>query len=152
MFGLEALVFRPANIVGPGQTHGVGFDFMRRLKSDCHRLRVLGDGYQTKSYIHIDDVLDGVWLAMQNWGSRYEVFNIAAEDSITVKEIACLATGIAGRDQCEIEYTGGDRGWNGDVPRISFNCSKLKAFGWFPKKGSKEAITDAMLSMLPSST
>lgn len=147
MFGLEAMVFRPANIVGPGQTHGVGFDFMRRLKADCRRLRVLGDGYQTKSYIHIDDALDAVWLAMQNWASRYEVFNLAADDYITVKEIACLATGIAGRDQCEIEYAGGDRGWNGDVPRINFDCSKIKALGWAPKLTSAQAIYNAMHSM-----
>lgn len=148
MFGLSALVFRPANIVGPGQTHGVAFDFVRRLKADPTHLRVLGDGYQTKSYIHISDVLDAVWLAMQNWDKPYEVYNVAAEDYITVREIAHTASMEVSAEDCEIEYTGGDRGWNGDVPRINFDCMKLHNLGWKPKLTSAEAIKDSIISML----
>lgn len=144
MFGLEAIVFRPANIVGSGQTHGVVYDFVRRLKADPSHLRVLGDGQQTKSYIHISDVLDAVWLAMQNWESPYEVYNVAAEDYITVKEIATMTAGSG----CQIEYIGGDRGWNGDVPRINFDCTKLHQLGWKPKLTSAQAIQDSINSML----
>lgn len=145
MFGIRAAVFRPANIVGPGQTHGVGFDFIRRLKSDPRRLCVLGDGYQSKSYIHIDDVLDAVMLAGI---TGHEVLNLASNDDITVRDIAEMAVLLTKSADCLIEYTGGDRGWNGDVPRINLDCAKIRSLGWSPKYTSARAIHDAMESML----
>lgn len=146
MFGIEARVFRPANIVGPGQTHGVGFDFIRRLKTDSTRLRVLGDGHQTKSYIDINDTLDAVWLALP--GQGFDVFNLASEDLIQVNEIALMAVAITNSAGCNLEHTAGDRGWNGDVPRIVFDCSKIRALGWKPKMTSAQAIYNAMQSMI----
>src|SRR5271166_3376640 len=63
MFGLTACAFRFGNVVGARQTHGVGFDFMRRLRTQPDRLRILGDGQQSKSYIHVEDVIEAVLLA-----------------------------------------------------------------------------------------
>ncbi len=142
MFGLSARVLRPANIVGAHQTHGVGFDFMRRLKDDPTQLRVLGDGTQSKSYIHISDVLGA--LDVIEGGAGYEVYNIATDDYITVEAIALLACQIAGADDCQLNFTGGDRGWKGDVPVIRLNCDRLKAIGWTPKMGSAAAMTAAL--------
>jgi UDP-glucose 4-epimerase len=149
MFGLTARAFRFANVVGPRQTHGVGYDFIRRLKADPRRLRILGDGTQNKSYIHIDDVLAAIRIADERATANYEVFNVASEDYITVSEIADLAIKVSGLSPAEVklEYTGGDRGWKGDVPIVRFDCSKIKALGWKARRTSSEAIFDAMKAM-----
>jgi UDP-glucose 4-epimerase len=149
MFGLVGRVFRFANVVGPRQTHGVGHDFIRRLKSDPTGLRILGDGTQKKSYIHVDDVLEAIFLVAAKSVKSYDVFNVATDDYITVREIADLAVGIAGLEPGEVRYdfTGGDRGWKGDVPVVRFDCSKIKALGWVNRRSSAEALTDAMNAM-----
>src|SRR5579863_5222905 len=117
MFGLTACAFRFGNVVGARQTHGVGFDFVRRLHTQPDRLRVLGDGRQSKSYIYVEDVVEAVLLAHQtSHGAAekpFEVYNVATGDYVTVTEIAQLAIEVAGlpEDQVRLEYTGGDRGW-----------------------------------------
>jgi UDP-glucose 4-epimerase len=112
MFGVVARVFRLANVVGPRQTHGVGYDFVRRLKADPTRLRILGDGTQKKSYVHVEDVLNGIFVVTDKTTARYDVFNVATDDYVTVLEIAKLAVQICGVDQSKVkfEFTGGDRG------------------------------------------
>jgi UDP-glucose 4-epimerase len=150
MFGFLGRSFRFANVVGPRQTHGVGYDFVRRLKADPTRLRILGDGTQKKSYIHVEDVLEAISVVADTTTVRYDVFNVATDDYITVLEIAKLAAEVAGLDQREVkfEFTGGDRGWKGDVPIVRFDCSKIKALGWRNRRSSAEAVTDAMKAML----
>src|SRR5207244_257751 len=96
MFGLKASVFRFGNVVGPRQTHGVGFDFVRRLLDDPMRLRILGDGSQSKSYIHVYDVVHAVLQAHRSRTKDCEAFNVATGDYITVKEIAELAVEVVG--------------------------------------------------------
>ena len=149
MFGLVARVFRFANVVGPRQTHGVGYDFIHRLKDDSTALRILGDGSQTKSYIHIDDVLEAVFIVAANATNPYEVFNVATDDYVTVRQIADLAVAIAGLQPNTVRYdfAGGDRGWKGDVPVVRFDCSKIKALGWRNRRSSAEALSDAMNAM-----
>jgi UDP-glucose 4-epimerase len=146
MFGLEARVFRFANVVGPRQTHGVGYDFIRRLKANPTALRILGDGTQKKSYIHVDDVLEAIFLVAAKAIKPYDVFNVATDDYVTVREIADLAVAIAGLrlDEVHYDFTGGDRGWKGDVPIVRFDCSKIKALGWKRRRSSAEALSDAM--------
>lgn len=150
MFGLIGRAFRFANVVGPRQTHGVGYDFVRRLKTDPTRLRILGDGSQKKSYIHVEDVLSAIRLADAGTTRNYDVFNVATDDYITVAEIADLAVRVSGIpfEKVQYEFTGGDRGWKGDVPIVRFNCSKVKALGWKAQRSSAEAVTDAMQAML----
>jgi UDP-glucose 4-epimerase len=150
MFELCGRAFRFANVVGPRQTHGVGYDFIRRLKADPGRLRILGDGSQKKSYIHVDDVLAAMRVADERATARYDVFNVATDDYITVREIADLAVRISDIPQGKttLEFTGGDRGWKGDVPVVRFDCSKMKALGWQAERTSAEAVTGAMKSML----
>lgn len=150
MFDLVGRAFRFANVVGPRQTHGVGYDFVRRLKADPGRLRILGDGTQKKSYIHVEDVLNAIRLADQRPTAKYDVFNVATDNYITVKEIADLAVKVSGiaPGETRYEFTGGDRGWKGDVPVVRFDCSKIKALGWRARRTSAEAVTDAMKAML----
>jgi UDP-glucose 4-epimerase len=149
MFDMTARVFRFANVVGPRQTHGVGYDFVRRLRQDPTRLRILGDGSQSKSYIHVDDILDAVFLADERCSARFDVFNVATDDYITVKEIADLAVAVCDLMPAGVrfEFTGGDRGWKGDVPIVRFDCTKMKALGWACSRSSAEAVYHAMNAM-----
>lgn len=148
MFNMEGRAFRFANVVGPRQTHGVGYDFVRRLRADPTRLRVLGDGTQSKSYIHVDDVLDAIFLVGGRAAGAYDIYNVATGDYITVREIAEIAVQICGiRSPVNFEYSGGDRGWKGDVPVVRFDCSKIRALGWTCKRGSADAIRASMTAM-----
>lgn len=154
MFDLRAGAFRFGNVVGARQTHGVGFDFIRRLRVQPDRLRILGDGRQSKSYIHVEDVVDAVLMAhrasQRLTGPFFEVYNVATGDYITVTEIAELAIEVAGlaREQVRLEYTGGDRGWKGDVPVVRLNTDRIQALGWTCKRNSRQALCLALNSML----
>jgi UDP-glucose 4-epimerase len=157
MFDLRARAFRFGNVVGARQTHGVGFDFIRRLRVQPDRLRILGDGQQSKSYIHVDDVVEAVLLAHRiSLGSSekpFEVYNVATGDYITVTEIAKLAIEVAGlsEDQVPLEYTGGDRGWRGDVPVVRLNTDRIRSLGWVCKRNTSQALCVALNSMLVDS-
>ena len=146
MFGLRACAFRLANVVGARQTHGVGFDFIRRLRTQPDRLRILGDGCQSKSYIHVEDVIEAVLLAQRVSEKNFEVYNVATSDYLTVTEIAELAIEIAGLapDQVRLEYTGGDRGWKGDVPVVRLNTNRIRSLGWTPKRDTRQALCVAL--------
>jgi len=150
MFEFSARVFRFGNVVGPRQTHGVGFDFLRRLLENPARLRILGDGTQSKSYIHVHDVVDAVLLAARNFTGQYAVYNVATGDYITVKEIAELAVECVGLDprQVQFEYTGGDRGWKGDVPIVRLNTDRIRALGWTCRLPTREALRNSLMGML----
>jgi UDP-glucose 4-epimerase len=150
MFDIAGCVFRFGNVVGPRQTHGVGFDFVRRLRHEPKRLRVLGDGSQSKSYIAVDDVVRAVLLASATVTAPYAAFNVATGDYITVKEIAGLAVECAGLDSSTValEFTGGDRGWRGDVPIVRLDTQKIRSLGWSQTRSSREALRWSMLAML----
>jgi UDP-glucose 4-epimerase len=150
MFDMRGCVFRFGNVVGRRQTHGVGFDFIRRLRQDSTRLRILGDGRQSKSYIHVEDVVSAVLLAHENCTRPFEAFNVATGDYITVTEIANLACACLELPPGEVkyEYTGGDRGWKGDVPVVRLSIAKVRALGWRPTRTSAGALREAMLAML----
>lgn len=141
MFGLTACAFRFGNVVGARQTHGVGFDFVRRLNIDSSRLRILGDGCQSKCYVHVSDVVEAVLFACQKVKSGFAVFNVATDDAITVTEIAEMAVKCLGLCPTpHFEYTGGDRGWKGDVPVVRLNTARIRALGWQPGLNSREAV------------
>ena len=151
MFGLKARAFRFANVVGPRQTHGVGYDFIRKLKGDPTRLEILGDGTQIKSYIYVADVIDAmlnVFDSMIHDDLIYDIFNVSTDDYITVTDIAQLTCKLMNLDNVTLDYTGGNRGWKGDVPIIKFNNSKIKELGWSFKFSSKEAIMESLSSMI----
>jgi UDP-glucose 4-epimerase len=154
MFGLSARVFRFGNVVGPRQTHGVGFDFVRRLLDDPMRLRILGDGSQSKSYIHVYDVVNAVLLAHRTpakpFETDFQVYNVATGDYITVTEIAKLAVEVAGLVPGSVgfEYAGGDRGWKGDVPVVRLNTDRIKSLGWTCQRTSRQALCVSMRALL----
>lgn len=148
MFNLSACIFRFANVVGPRQTHGVGFDFINKLITNSNELTILGDGNQSKSYIHIDDVVQSVLLANQKLKSGFEVYNVATEDYISVNEIARIIVDCMGLKNVIFKHTGGDRGWKGDVPIVRLCTKKIRELGWKCERNSFAAIKDAALAML----
>lgn len=152
MFGIDAVVFRFANVVGARQTHGVTFDFVRHLVDDPTRLRILGDGRQSKSYIHVSDVVAAMLLATDRGWSGFEVFNAGTGDYVTVTEIAELVTEHMGLTDVRFEYTGGARGWQGDVPIVRFRSDKLEALGWRCAYTSIDALTDSILANIAEVT
>ena len=127
-------------MVGSLQTHGVGLDFVRALVADPTRLRILGDGTQSKSYIHVDDVIDAMLAANGSNGS-YGVYNVATGDYVTVAEIADLAAECVGLEPKDVryEYTGGERGWKGDVPVVRLSIERIRGLGWAPSRTSRGA-------------
>jgi UDP-glucose 4-epimerase len=150
MFDMRGCAFRFGNVVGRRQTHGVGFDFVRRLRQDPTQLRILGDGRQSKSYIHVNDVVSAVLLAHERCTRPFQAFNVATGDYISVTEIANLARECVGlpAGHVKLEYAGGDRGWKGDVPVVRLSIAKMRALGWRPTRTSAEALREAMLAML----
>jgi UDP-glucose 4-epimerase len=148
MFDIVGRSFRFANVVGKNQTHGVAFDFIRKLKADPSQLEVWGNGKQTKSYIHVGDVMDAIFLVEKQCKLRYDVFNVATEDRIDVNFIANM---VANEMELkpEIKYTGGDRGFKGDVPDITMNSAKIREFyGWKNKLTSRQAMQKSIKEML----
>ncbi|HVZ87826.1 MAG TPA: NAD-dependent epimerase/dehydratase family protein [Polyangia bacterium] len=157
MFGLSGCGFRFGNVVGPRQTHGVGFDFARRLLAsaaageDPISLRILGDGSQSKSYVHVTDIIRAVLTAHAKTTAPFVPYNVATGDYITVAEIAELAVECVDlpRARVKFDYTGGDRGWKGDVPIVRLDTARIRGLGWRCENTSREALRRSMLAMIP---
>jgi UDP-glucose 4-epimerase len=150
MFDLTACVFRFGNVVGPRQTHGVGFDFVRSLRKQPEKLRILGDGGQSKSYVYVEDVIAGVLTAHERTAQKFQAYNVATGDYITVREIAELAVECVGleRSKVQFEFTGGDRGWKGDVAVVRLNTNRIRGLGWKNKRNSREALRESMNALI----
>ncbi len=150
MFGLTACVFRFGNVVGPRQTHGVGFDFVTRLLKDPARLTILGDGGQSKSYVYVTDVIGAVLLAARSTLEPLSVYNVATGDYISVRQIADMAVTAVGLEptRTKFEYTGGDRGWKGDIPVVRLNTDRIRRLGWNNVMSASEAMQASLESMV----
>jgi UDP-glucose 4-epimerase len=151
MFDNRGLVFRFGNVVGRRQTHGVGFDFIRRLRQDPSRLEVMGDGTQSKSYILVSDVVAAALRAVDEGGpGPFRAYNVATGDYITVREIVGLALEVLGLDPGDVEISYGptNRGWKGDVPVVRLNTDRIRGLGWSPTAGSADALRKSMKAML----
>ncbi len=150
MFGIKAFVFRFANVVGPRQTHGVGFDFIKHLAAENRILTILGDGTQSKSYIHVDDVIAAIEVAQANSEGSFNVFNVSTKDHIMVREIADIAVQCVGLEAGSVgyEFTGGRRGWKGDIPVVRLNSDRIRELGWNCKHSSRQALALSMDAIL----
>jgi UDP-glucose 4-epimerase len=144
MFGIDTVVFRFANVVGARQTHGVTYDFVRRLLEDPTHLRILGDGSQSKSYIHVSDVVSAMLMLTDRGFTGFDVFDAGTSDYITVSEIAELVVERLGLTGVSYEYGAEARGWKGDVPIVRFRSDKLAALGWRCAHTSAEALIDSI--------
>lgn len=148
MFGFRASVLRMANVVGARQTHGVAYDFLGKLRRDPTRLEILGDGTQSKSYVHATDVVRAMDHVLRHARAPFECFNVATDDYLDVRTIADLVIEALGLADVERRFTGGSRGWAGDVPVIRFDLTKIHALGWRAAMTSREAMRLAIKDML----
>jgi UDP-glucose 4-epimerase len=146
-YGIEAHMFRFANIVGPKMTHGVIYDFFEKLRQEPNRLEVLGDGRQSKSYLRTEECVDAMILATERAHARANVFNLGTADRISVREIAEKVVAAHG-GQARIEYTGGTTGWVGDIPQQLLAVDRIGALGWTAKRTSAEAVDLTIAELL----
>jgi UDP-glucose 4-epimerase len=150
-FGLTVFLFRFANIVGPGMTHGVLYDFFEKLRRDPARLEVLGDGRQAKSYLRTEDCVDGMLVAADRASARVNLFNLGSTERTSVRTIAEKVVAAHG-GRARIVYTGGERGWTGDVPQALLAIDRISALGWRPRSSSDGAIDRTIAEMLAART
>ncbi len=142
-FGFQGLVFRMVSVLGPRYTHGHIFDFVRFLKKDPTTLPVLGDGSQNKSYLHVSDLVNGYFTAIERAPAGFSVLNVGHDGSLKVKESVALITGRLGLSPT-IAYAGGSRGWVGDSPRIQLDTTRLKRLGWAPARTLEQAVGETV--------
>jgi UDP-glucose 4-epimerase len=147
-FGGRAVVLRFPNVVGERATHGVIYDFLRKLEANPGKLEVLGDGNQLKPYLYVSDLVGAILTAWDKAEAPFAVYHAAGIGVTSVREIAEIVVAAAGRADTQITYTGGDRGWPGDVPRFRYDVSRLQALGWRPQRESTEAVRHAVERIL----
>lgn len=145
-FDLRSLILRLANVVGPRASSGVVIDFIQKLKADPSRLEILGDGTQKKSYLYVDDCIDAIFCATENFlngNERVDVYNVGSSDYITVMKIAQIVVEEMGLRNPDFIFSGGvngGRGWRGDVKTMLLSVDKLLRLGWKPRYGSEDAV------------
>ena len=143
LYGIQTWVARFCNVVGPNMTHGVIPDFIKKLKSNPEKLIVYGDGKQTKPYIYIDDLLDGVMCMLRNARESYNDYLIGVDSDVSVEEIARIAmleTGINVPISYELDAVRG----KGDVCDYHYDVNKIERLGWNPHFSAKEAVVQAL--------
>jgi UDP-glucose 4-epimerase len=147
-FDMRAWIYRFANIIGDRSSHGVIYDFMGRLKKDPSKLTILGNGKQSKSYLHVDDCVDAMLHVVNNSKEQVNIYNIGSEDRIDVANIARIVADEMKLNGVAFEYTGGERGWKGDVPLMALSIEKIKELGWKPTHNSEESVRLCARSLL----
>jgi UDP-glucose 4-epimerase len=138
-YGVQSWVFRFANIVGPRQRGNVIPDFIQKLDADPAELEILGDGRQEKSYMHVSECVDAIQHVVEGADEPLNTYNLGTRTTTSVTRIADIVSDELGVDP-EYSYTGGDRGWTGDVPKMRLSIEKLSALGWEPLVESDEAV------------
>ena len=133
-------IFRFPNVVGSRATHGAIYDFIQKLRRNPGELEVLGDGSQEKPYLHVSELIDAMLHAFQRAQQPLNYFNIAPSGQGTTVRFMAEATVRAASPKAKIHYTGGSKGWVGDVPKFVYSTEKIKATGWSPKMSSNAAI------------
>jgi UDP-glucose 4-epimerase len=147
-FGMKAWIFRFANIIGARSGHGVITDFIHKLRQNPEELEILGDGKQTKSYLEVHECIAAMLYATGKARGTVNTFNIGSEDWIDVKSIAEIVTEEMHLPHTKFRFTGGERGWVGDVPKMQLSVEKIKGLRWKPQIGSRESVRIAVKDLL----
>lgn len=140
-YGFTGVVLRFVSILGECYTHGHVVDFYRSLRRDPNLLRVLGDGSQEKSYLYVQDCIDGVLTAVKGSADEpgFAVFNLGTDETLTVRQSVGLITSALDMEPV-IEYSGGTQGWIGDSPLIRLDTSRIRGLGWSPRLSIRDAV------------
>lgn len=142
-FGFRGWIFRFVSILGPRYTHGHVFDFYKALLNDQTTLRVLGNGQQTKSYLHITDCVEAILTALAKSDDKVSIFNLGTDERCKVTDSIGWITGHLGLNP-GLAFTGGDRGWTGDNPLIALDCSRIRRLGWKPTLTIRESVVETV--------
>lgn len=151
MNDMESLVFRFPNVIGPRLTHGVIFDFIRKLERDPSKLEILGDGRQTKPYIYVTDLVGAIMKLTVETDKNMtgvSLYNLGVEGNTSVTKIADILCEELKLSSVEYRYTGGEGGWKGDVPRFCYCLDKIHAAGWKAQYTSDEAVRKTIREVL----
>lgn len=151
MNDLGSVVFRFPNVIGPRLTHGVIFDFMKKLRQDPTRLKILGDGRQTKPYIYVEDLVNAIMMFTappHNSKTGVLLYNLSSQGDTSVTHIADILCEEMKLSGVRYEYTGGEGGWKGDVPRFQYCIDKIHNAGWKAEYSSDEAVRKTIQMVL----
>ncbi|RKN82188.1 NAD-dependent epimerase/dehydratase family protein [Paenibacillus ginsengarvi] len=140
MNDFTVLIFRFPNVIGPRLTHGVIFDFVKRLRENPKELLILGDGTQSKPYMHVFDLVRGITMIKEQLINGVTLYNIGVETQTTVTRIADIICEKMNLNGVKYLYTGGRGGWRGDVPVFAYNLNKIHTTGWHAKWTSDETV------------
>lgn len=146
-YGIQTWIARFPNVVGERFTHGVIYDFIHKLEKNPEELEVLGDGEQCKPYVYVKDLVAGILYIIDHADERYNVYMLGSDTRTKVKEIACMVIEEMGL-AAKIRYTGGDRGWTGDVPEFKYDLKKINSLGWHASYDSNESVRIAIRKAL----
>jgi len=146
-YGFKAWITRFPNVVGERATHGAIYDFINKLRKNKDELEVLGDGTQIKPYLYVKDLVEAILLVWKKSNEKVNYFNLGVETRTTVKEMAEMVIEEMGLN-AKIRYTGGSRGWVGDVPQFSYSLDKIHSLGWAAKVTSNEAVRKSIQYIL----
>lgn len=146
-YGFKAWITRFPNVVGERATHGAIYDFINKLKKNPNELEVLGDGTQIKPYLYVKDLVDAILLVWKTTSNQINYYNLGVESRTTVREMAEMVIEEMGLD-ATIKYTGGNKGWVGDVPQFSYSLDKIHSLGWKASFSSNDAIRKSIQYIL----
>ena len=146
-YGIQTWITRFPNVVGERFTHGVIYDFIKKLRNNPDDLEVLGNGEQCKPYVYVKDLVEAILYVIDNASEKYNVYMIGSDSRTKVKEIAAMVIEEMGLN-AKIRYTGGDRGWVGDVPEFRYDLTKINKLGWTAPHNSNESVRLAIQKAL----
>ena len=144
----RAWIFRFPNVIGKKSTHGVIYDFIRKLRANASRLEVLGDGTQRKNYLHVSELLNAMLLIVGSADAKLNYFNIGNDDEGATVQFIANAVVNAISPGAVIKYGNSPKGWVGDVPHFRYSIEKLKRLGWQPTLSSEDAVKRAIAEQL----
>ena len=149
LYEMQIWIFRLSNMVGERATHGLVFDLLKKMEAETKYLEVLGDGNQCKPYMYVQELMDCMFFVLENTDQQVNVFNVGPRDCTKVSEVVRILLEETGR-QRQVIYTGGPRGWKGDICCYRYDTSKIESLGWKPKMNSTEAVRFAVDKMVQS--
>ncbi len=147
-FDLRAYVFRFPNVVGNRATHGVLYDFIKKLMEDPTKLLILGNGQQCKPYLHVDDLLEAIMFCTERMEASLNCINVGVDTATQVTRIAEIVVEQMGLPDAEFHYTGGERAWTGDVPYFQYNLDRITRLGWKARYSSDEAVRKSVQEII----
>ena len=148
LFDIQAWMFRFANVVGARMSHGVIFDFIQKLKRNPHELEIWGDGQGQKPFFLVEDCIEGIFCAYRRTDEWCDVFNLGTTTATRIHNVAAIVIEEMGLADVDLKYTGGRRGFPGDVPELLLDASKMKLLGWQASHTSDEAVRIAARRLL----